>query len=254
MNTDENEHDQVGAYVLDALSDEERLAFERHLAGCEACRAEVADLQRVVDVLPLACDAVEPSPALRDRLMAAIEAEQDERAPLVAIPGGRTAPRGRMRWRLPEIVGIAAAAILVIGLGLWNVHLQQQINQDRSALAYQQQVAQAIATGAAVSSIPATNKSPGASAAVVQPRNRRPAYLIVQGLKPAAARHVYEVWFIRGHAKPVPVTVFSPAGSEPQVVPLPMSASGYTLAAVTVEPGRVQAPTGPMVLAGPLTA
>ena len=31
--------DEVGAYLLGALSDAERAAFEQHLAGCADCRA-----------------------------------------------------------------------------------------------------------------------------------------------------------------------------------------------------------------------
>ena len=34
-------HALSGAYAVDALDDVERARFERHLANCEACRAEV---------------------------------------------------------------------------------------------------------------------------------------------------------------------------------------------------------------------
>lgn len=89
-------HDAVGAYVLDALPEEERLAFAAHLAGCPACRAEVARLAPVVALLPrvLELDPVllaavddalldqhptgdlpAPSPDLRDRIVAAARGE-----------------------------------------------------------------------------------------------------------------------------------------------------------------------------------
>ena len=38
-------HALSGAYAVDALDDLERAGFERHLAGCAACRAEVASLR-----------------------------------------------------------------------------------------------------------------------------------------------------------------------------------------------------------------
>jgi len=38
-------HDDAGSYVLRALPDDEHERFEAHLATCEACRREVADLQ-----------------------------------------------------------------------------------------------------------------------------------------------------------------------------------------------------------------
>jgi anti-sigma factor RsiW len=37
-------HGLTAAYALDALDPEERDAFEEHLAGCERCRVEVAEL------------------------------------------------------------------------------------------------------------------------------------------------------------------------------------------------------------------
>jgi anti-sigma-K factor RskA len=39
MNSDD--HSLVGAYVTDALADNERALFEEHLAGCQACTREV---------------------------------------------------------------------------------------------------------------------------------------------------------------------------------------------------------------------
>ena len=48
-----------GAYVLGALPEDEREAFEAHLASCPACRAEVDELRRAADALPLAVAAVD---------------------------------------------------------------------------------------------------------------------------------------------------------------------------------------------------
>ena len=39
----EHEHDD-GAYVLGALSPEDRVAFERHLPGCRECQRSVREL------------------------------------------------------------------------------------------------------------------------------------------------------------------------------------------------------------------
>ena len=48
-----------GAYVLGALSDDDRRAYEAHLAECDACAASVRELQG----LPRALAAVPPSAA-----------------------------------------------------------------------------------------------------------------------------------------------------------------------------------------------
>lgn len=44
-------HDASAAYALHALPEDERLAFERHLEDCEACREEVAELQATAALL-----------------------------------------------------------------------------------------------------------------------------------------------------------------------------------------------------------
>jgi hypothetical protein len=41
----------LGAYVLDVLEPEERREIEEHLAGCAECRAELAELEAVKNVL-----------------------------------------------------------------------------------------------------------------------------------------------------------------------------------------------------------
>ena len=44
--------DDVGAYLLGALNDLERHAFERHLAGCGECQEELARLRPAAEALP----------------------------------------------------------------------------------------------------------------------------------------------------------------------------------------------------------
>ena len=43
----------AAAYVLGSLEDDEATRFREHLRSCAQCRAEVAELQPVVDELPL---------------------------------------------------------------------------------------------------------------------------------------------------------------------------------------------------------
>lgn len=253
MNDSTDGHDLVGAYVLEALTPEERDAFEAHLRDCPACQAEVAELRQVVDVLPLAAEPVEPPSDLRGRILQSISAEPDAPSPLVPIRGGRPFPRRPVGWRFPEVLVAVAAAVLVIGLGLWNVHLQQEINRDRASLAYQQQIKRAIASGAAVSLVPGTSAAPSASAALVQPKQQKPAYLIVQGLPSTPSNRVYEVWLIRSTTSaPRPAGVFTYRGNDPQTVQLPTPATSYHLTAVTLEPGPhgTRAPTGDKYLLG----
>jgi anti-sigma factor RsiW len=73
--------EDTGAYVLGALPEDEHARFAAHLAGCEACRAEVEQLRMVADTLPLGAVSVPPPPELKDRIMAVVEAEADAAVP-----------------------------------------------------------------------------------------------------------------------------------------------------------------------------
>ena len=44
-------HALSGAYAVDALDDLERAAFERHLAECAECQAEVASLREAAAMI-----------------------------------------------------------------------------------------------------------------------------------------------------------------------------------------------------------
>lgn len=96
-------HALVGAYALDAVDDLQRAAFDRHLRDCEACRAEVAELQATAARLADGTWSV-PPPGLRDRVMAEI-ATTRQVTPTVAARRRRP---GSLRLRLTA----AAAAVL----------------------------------------------------------------------------------------------------------------------------------------------
>jgi anti-sigma-K factor RskA len=103
----------VAAYALGALTEEETKRFEAHLETCELCRADLAQLGPVVDVLPAAAEPVAPPPELRDRIMSIVEGEAKAQA--------RTEKRAERRWRfgirpLPALA--AACAVLLAGIAI----------------------------------------------------------------------------------------------------------------------------------------
>jgi anti-sigma-K factor RskA len=97
--------DDVGAYLLGALNDLERQAFERHLTGCSECQEEVERLRPAAEALPGSVVQLQPPPGLKRRLMAEVE--------------GDVAPT--LRGWLPRLRGprlAFAAAALVLGLAI----------------------------------------------------------------------------------------------------------------------------------------
>jgi hypothetical protein len=112
--------EDVGAYLLGAMSELERRAFERHLSGCGECQEEVERLRPAADALPGTVEQLEPPAGLKTRLMAEVEA--DARG---AEQSGETARGGgRRRWLdalSPRRLSFVAAALLLglaIGFGV----------------------------------------------------------------------------------------------------------------------------------------
>lgn len=108
----DGEHSLLGPYVVGALDDDERAAFERHLASCESCQDEARGLEDAAATLADA-QAVAPPLSLRASVM-------KEVANTAQVPPGLRSPasvaRRRRRW--PVIVTAAASLIAVAGIGV----------------------------------------------------------------------------------------------------------------------------------------
>jgi anti-sigma-K factor RskA len=109
----------VGAYLLGALSDLERQAFEGHLAGCSRCQEDVELLRPAAEALPRSVTPLAPPPTLKRSLMEVVEGEARERSG--AQP--RTSLGERLRQLVPELPRLrpamawgAAAFILAVGI------------------------------------------------------------------------------------------------------------------------------------------
>lgn len=99
----------LGAHALGQLPAQERAALEAHLEGCPGCRAELASLEAVARLMPLADPerfgtAPTPPPALADRVAARIAAERRS---------GR-----RRRLRLGLAFGGATAAVAAVAAAM----------------------------------------------------------------------------------------------------------------------------------------
>src|SRR5688500_12449230 len=108
-------HALAGAYALDALPSDERAFFERHLAMCEACRNEVAELTETAARLGSAA-AVAPPPALRDRVLAAANVtRQLPPEPEPSVTSVSAWRQGPTRWLAPVAACLALAVVVLSG-------------------------------------------------------------------------------------------------------------------------------------------
>jgi hypothetical protein len=101
-----------GAYVLGALSPSERADYERHLAGCPACREAVAEIAVLPGLLGRLTDpdalVQSDSPPLPDRMPAL----------LLAASAERRRQRKVSRRRRVGAVLVAAGLAAVVGVGV----------------------------------------------------------------------------------------------------------------------------------------
>lgn len=86
-------HKLTGAYAMDALDDLERARFEQHLAQCEDCRAEVAELRETAALLSETVATTAPA-ALRESVLAGI-AHIRPMAPEIPQPAPTPSPTPR---------------------------------------------------------------------------------------------------------------------------------------------------------------
>jgi anti-sigma-K factor RskA len=232
----EHWHDATGAYVLGALDELDRTAFEEHLAGCPACREEVDELLPAAQALPISVDPVAPPSALKARIMAEVERE----ASLLAAAGPEadraSAPRRRrFAWRIPRLVPAAVAvALLVVGIAIGVGATALRGEPERTITA---QVADA----------------PGATVQLEISGDE--GRLMARGLPEPPAGRVYQVWLKRdGHAPEPTAALFMPSRDGAATAAVPGSLEGIDQVMVTDEPdGGSPQPTGELLAVADLS-
>jgi anti-sigma-K factor RskA len=213
-------HELAAAHALDALDPDERRAFEEHLASCERCRAEVAELQEAAAALAYGVDAAEPPPRLRERLLERARAERE----------GVVVPLRRRRIERALAYAALPAAAAAAGFGIWAGVLHDRLDRER----------QDAAAVAAILSDPraARVQLRGGAGELVVGRDRR-GVLVVRRLPPPPSSKTYEAWVI-ADGRTEPAGLFR----EREVVALSRPVPRNAVVAITVEPrGGSKRPT-----------
>ncbi|MEB8336869.1 anti-sigma factor [Streptomyces endophyticus] len=240
-------HTLTGAYVLHALSDEERADFERHLADCEACAQESAELTATAARLGLAA-TVTPRPELREPVLRRITTvRQDAPREPVQSRAVRTAANRRRtlsRWALAACFAAAAA---LGGTAVW----QHQRAQDAQELA--RQAEQSNDRIAAVLAAPdaktgSAKLGGGAGGTVVVSKSEDRAVFIASGMAHPPQGKVYQLWF--DDAGTMRSAGLMDTARSDQAVLLSGAVDGASGMGITVEPagGSDQPTTDPVAL------
>jgi len=212
-------HALSGAYAVDALDETERAQFERHLAECAACRAEVESLRDAAALLA-ETTATTPSAELRDRVLADIRNVRPL-PPTVEQPATVTELAPRRRRRTRTFLAAAAAAV-AIGAGgiVW-----QQVSDDPPSRVEQIQAAGDVQAF----TVPVGE---GGSATVYRSERLNEAAIVTDDMPPAPSGKQYVLWL--QHGSTMTQAGIMPAGSDNEVV-LSGDAATANAAAVSVE-------------------
>jgi anti-sigma-K factor RskA len=228
-------HELTAGYALDALNDDERAAYEKHLADCDRCQAELASFWEVTGALALGASGPEPRPELRAAILSAARAE-----------GGSVVDIATRRRRLPVALGAAAAiaAAVAIGLGLWSISLSNRLDTARNAAD-----SQAFAAGVLADSGAREVALTGSGDGRVVVSRTGDAVLIVDGLPAPPADRTYQVWVVEDGTA-TSAGLFDDVAGAP--VGLTKRVSPGAVVAVTLErAGGAEAPTSDPLVSSP---
>jgi anti-sigma-K factor RskA len=221
--------EDVGAYLLGALTDLERQAFERHLAGCPECRDEVERLHPAAASLPRSVEQLDPPPGLKTSLMEVVEREADARSSVPAPARRRRLSLSRLALARPLIAGVALALGLVAGIVVAD-------EDPRTEVATVDE-----------------RRVPGASARLqLEGDGENGAILRVQGMPSLAPGRVYQAW-VQRDGPIVPQPTFEVGQDGRGAVAIPDDVSDAEAVMVTREPrGGSRAPSERPLVVVPL--
>jgi anti-sigma-K factor RskA len=212
--------DTVAAYLLGALEDGERSAFEVHLRGCALCREDAERLGAAVHALPEGVEQLDPPPELKRRVMAEVEAQAELMH--AARPAPKVRPRRRAWLAIPAAAAVIAAAVLA-GYAIRGGGPGRHVVTARVTAA-------------------------GAHARIVTQGSS--ATLEVSGMPPPPAGKVYEVWLKRAGAPQPTIALFDVARGGRATVRVP-ELRGVRQVLVTAEPagGSLRPTSAPVIAA-----
>ncbi|TLQ43015.1 anti-sigma factor [Streptomyces marianii] len=253
-------HSAAGAYALHALPEDERRAFEEHLASCADCAREVAELSDSAARLAQPVTA-EPPEHLRRRVLERIAVtSQAPYAPRVPreqpageVPHARPSaggpvPSGTGRSPVPRIMqlALAACAALAVAFGGVAAWQYQAAERARSQLHWAEERYAGVADVLAAPDVELHTQqlADGGTGTIAVSRSQDAAVFFATGVPPLPVGQTYALWFSEdGSYRPAGLV----SGAEAQDMQmLNGPVSGATAVGITIEPvgGSLQ-PTSP---------
>jgi hypothetical protein len=266
--------------ALDDLEPIEAADLTDHMAACAPCRRDASELADVAALFALAAPARRPPATLKGDVLAALAAAAAPSQPAAGVAerpvitsgafgepidfAAAAAARASARsWRRPDLVGLAAAAVLAVATG--SLLIENRALDGRLATTAAQRDAAvarlatntaamtvAIAPDHATAALHPEPLAPHAVAYVVYRPGVGEAWLMATGMPATPAGSVYQLWAADAagvHAGPT----FTCDGTGPCLASFGMDLRGVTATMVTLESaGGAAATPGPQLVFGEL--
>jgi anti-sigma-K factor RskA len=240
--------DQIPAYALDCLDEEEAFQVETHLTVCAVCRAELAAYKATADQLGCVAPQVEPPSRLKASILRRVAEPQAARAAAPRQKIGAPEFWVRLYRSLAASVmntgplWVGVSVLLLIALTASNVALYKQIQSQRQSSEFH------------LVALKGTTNAPNASGIMVISQEGLAGTVIVDGLPPLKMAQQYQLWLMKD-GKRVSGGLFyvGQNGYGILAVQSPGSLLNFSSFGITIEPvGGSPGPTGEKVLGGNL--
>jgi len=255
MNVHEQFAEDLALYALGTLQNEERLALEKHLEECPACRRELELLRGDMALLSMSISGPVPPARSRQRLIDAIRKEPRVRSV-------NAAPQ-KTRWWVWALPSAAAVALAIVALVFWSINsqlretvagLRQQSSEQEAQLQKARDIVMTLtATDAMRVTLVSGKTPPQPQGKAIYVRDRSSLIFLATNLPVLPQGKAYELWLIPVVGSPVPAGVFRPDARGSATVinpPLPPRAEAKAFA-LTIEPEQGSpAPTSQPILIG----
>ncbi|MGA8221972.1 MAG: anti-sigma factor [Candidatus Acidiferrales bacterium] len=263
MNGHPAHEEDFDLYALGVLEGEEKEAIESHIASCAACAGKLGEARGRIALLAFAAPRTEPSPAVRERLLRQLHEAPVSRASTVGHGEGRREGGSFGSW-WGALLAPAAVVLALATVFLWteNRRLDEQIAGLRASMQEQQKQLDYARNVAhlfeakdtiTVSLAPMPGMPKGAAKVMY---NEKMGVIMYDGwIEPPPDDKSYQLWVVPMEGNPISVGVFNPATSDSAhwMTKMPEGVPARAFA-ITLEPaGGAPEPTGPKVLAGPVS-
>ena len=233
------QNENVAAYALGCIERTEKEQFERHLAECQACQADLRAYQSVVNQLALAAPVQTPPVGLRHTILQNA-ASQSISSPKLDSLGSRLRLFFQSRQPAMGIIGLVLIVILVFS----NVFQLQQANQRQ----------QALATPFHMVTLLSPDPKQDTNALLVISDDGQYGTLVTENLTVLKSQQQYQLWLIKdGNRISGGLFTVNSSGYGWLKIESTTSLLEFQSFGVTIEPiGGSSGPTGPKVLGGNL--